>query len=143
MSSAVRGPKLSGMRRSTSGTTSRPMGTLSQKIHCQARPCAMAPPTTGPARTASPATPLKAPSALARCSGGKATLSCVTASGITSAAPHPWMARATIRAPTLCASAQAADAATNSPRPTTNRRRRPKRSPSAAPVISSTAKLRV
>ena len=41
---------------------------------------------------------------------------------------------------TFGASAEAADAATNSPRPTANMLRRPKRSPSAAPVTSKTAK---
>ena len=37
-SSEVRGPKLCCTRLSTSATISRPIGTLSQKIHCQARP---------------------------------------------------------------------------------------------------------
>jgi len=39
--------------------------------------------------------------------------------------------------------AQAADAATNSARPAVNMRWRPRRSPSAAPVSNSTAKLRL
>src|SRR5262249_31474369 len=55
----------------------------------------------------------------------------------------PWTARAAIKKPALLASAQAADAATNRARPATKVRRRPKRSPSAAPVKSSTAKLRL
>ncbi len=41
------------------------------------------------------------------------------------------------------ASAQAADAAANRPNPAANIRRRPYRSPRAAPVINSTAKLSV
>ena len=41
------------------------------------------------------------------------------------------------------ASAQAAEPAANTPRPMTNTRRRPNRSPTAAAVISSTAKARV
>ena len=73
--------------------------------------------------------------------GGNAALSSASASGITSAAPAPCTARAAISLPTLCASAHAAEAATNRPSPAANMRRRPNRSPSAAPVISSTAKL--
>ncbi len=143
MSRAVPGPTLSRMRLSTSGMVIRPIGTLSQKIHCQVMPSAMAPPTTGPLTRASPVTPLKSPRAFPRSSRGNATLSSAIASGITSAAPAPWTARAAISQPMVGASAHAADAAVNSPRPATNIRRRPKRSPSAAPVISSTAKLRL
>ena len=76
--------------------TMRPIGTFSQKIHCQASPPAIAPPIAGPASTASAVTPLKAPSARARCSLGKLTLSCVTANGMISAAPQPWIVRAAI-----------------------------------------------
>ena len=120
-----------------------PIGTLTQKIHGQARPSATAPPTTGPAIRASPVTPLKSPRAFPRSSRGNAALRSAIASGITRAAPAPWTARAAINHPALLASAHAADAAMNTPRPATNRRRRPKRSPSAAPVSSSTAKLRL
>jgi hypothetical protein len=70
-------------------------------------------------------------------------LSWVSASGITSAAPAPWTARATISQPMPGAAAQAADASVNRPIPAMNIRRRPSRSPSAAPVNSSTAKLRM
>jgi hypothetical protein len=118
------------------------MGTLSQKIHCQASPWATAPPTTGPAMRASPLILPKMPSALPRCAGGNAALTNVSASGKIRAAPAPWTARAAISQPMVGARAQAADATTNSTRPPTNRRRRPKRSPSAVPVISKTAKLR-
>ena len=143
MSIAVPSPKLSGMRLRTSGMAMRPTGMLIQKIHCQAMPSATAPPTTGSAMRASPVKPLKIPSAFPRSSRGNAALKSAVASGITSAAPAPWTARAAISQPALPASAHAADAATNSPRPATNRRRRPKRSPSAAPVSNSTAKLRL
>src|SRR4029079_295502 len=51
------------MRRSTSGIAARPMGTLSQKIHSQAAPWAMAPPTTGPPSTAKPVMPAKSTTA--------------------------------------------------------------------------------
>jgi len=58
------------------------------------------------------------------------------------AAPAPCTARAVISQPMPGASAHAADAAVNSPMPAPNIRCRPNRSPSAAPVISSTARLR-
>ena len=140
---AVPGPKLSAMRRRASGMTRQPIGTLSQKIHCQETPSAMTPPSTGPMISASPVTPLKIPSAFPRSSGGNAALNRAIASGITSAAPAPWTARAAISHAALPDSAHATDAATNSASPATNMRRRPKRSPSAAPVSSSTAKLRL
>ena len=114
---------------------------FSQKIHCQDNPWATAPPITGPASTASPITLLKIPSAQARRSGGNAALSSASDSGSTSAAPAPCTARAVTSAPAPGESAHAADAAVNSPRPAASIRRRPSRSPSAAPVISSTAKL--
>ena len=78
-----------------------------------------------------------------RFSAGTAALSKVSDSGTTIAPPAPCTARAAISAPMLGASAAAADATVNSVRPTRNIRRRPKRSPSAAPVRSSTAKVRV
>ena len=120
-----------------------PIGTFSQKIHSQAAPCAIAPPTTGPPRTARPVMPEKAPMARPRDSDGKFALSSASAIGMMAAAPAPWTARAAIREPTSGASAHAAEAATNSARPPANTRRRPRRSPIAAPVISSTAKLRL
>ena len=58
------------------------------------------------------------------------------------AAPAPWTARAAISQPMPGASAHAADPAVNRPMPAANSRRRPNRSPSAAPVINSTARLR-
>jgi len=51
------------------------------------------------------------------------------------------LARAAISKPMLGASAEAALPAVNTMTPMINRRRRPNRSPSAAPVSSSTAKV--
>jgi hypothetical protein len=116
---------------------------LIQKIHCQLIPWVIAPPTTGPPSTARPVIPLNRPIAHARRSGGNASVRIAIESGITSAAPAPCTARIAIRKPTLGASAQAADAAQNRARPAASSRRRPKRSPSAAPVIINTAKLSV
>jgi hypothetical protein len=59
------------------------------------------------------------------------------------AAPAPWIARALISQVTSVASAHAAEPAANSSRPIASSRRRPKRSPRAAAVISRTAKLSV
>ena len=121
----------------------RPIGTFSQKIQGQARPCVTAPPTTGPASTAIPVTLLKMPSAQARRCGGNAAESRASASGSISAAPAPWMARAATSAPASGARAHPAEAAVNRPTPAASIRRRPNLSPSAAPVSSRTAKLSV
>ena len=59
------------------------------------------------------------------------------------AEPAPCTARATISQPIVGASAHAADMTVNRSSPMRNSRRRPKRSPSAEAVISSTAKLSV
>ena len=79
------------------------------------------------------------PSAAPRRPAGKASESRVRVSGVTIAAPRPWIARAAISASVLGASAAAADAAVNTASPATNIRRRPNRSPSAAPVSRNTA----
>ena len=89
MSSAVSGPKLSGILRKMNGIASRPIGTFSQKIHSQLIPCTTAPPTSGPLATASPVIALKIPIAAPRFSGGKAAVSSASASGVKSAAPAP------------------------------------------------------
>ena len=143
MSSSTRFPKLSSSLPSTSGIASRPIGTLTQKIHDQSIPCTITPPMIGPRATAIPVTALNMPIAVPRFSGGKAAVSSASASGRMKAAPAPCTARAAIRKPTSGLSAHAADATENSPRPNANRRFRPNRSPTAAAVISSTAKLRL
>ena len=61
-------------------------------------------------------------------------------SGATIAAPTPWRPRAAMSVAVVGASAAAAEAAVKTPMPITNIRRRPNRSPSAAPVRSRTAK---
>ena len=110
-------PKLSSIRLRTSGIAARPIGTLIQKIHSQAIPSTIAPPTSGPRATEIPVIALKRPIAAPRFSGGKAALRRARPRVSTSAAPAPWTARAAISQPTSGASAQAADAAANSPRP--------------------------
>ena len=77
-----------------SGIAIRPIGTLSQKIHCQASPSAIAPPTSGPIAIARPPTAPHRPSATARRSFGTAADRIVRVSGVTIAPPTPWIARA-------------------------------------------------
>jgi hypothetical protein len=81
------------------------------------KPCAIAPPTTGPAMRATPVTPLKRPRARPRSSRGKAAAKSAIASGTTRAAPAPWRARAAISKPTLVASPHATDPPAKSPMP--------------------------
>ena len=131
------------MSRSASGAASRPTGTLSQKIHCQASPSTTAPPTSGPLATASPVTALNRPTAAPRFSGGKAEVSRARPRVITTAAPAPCTTRIATSAPTLPAIAQPAEASANSASPAAYVRARPSRSPSTAAGTSSTAKLRL
>ncbi len=111
------GPWLSSILLSTSGIAASPIGTLTQKIHSHAIPSTIAPPTSGPLATDRPVTALKIPIAAPRRSGGNAALSSASARVSTIAAPAPWTARAAINVPTSGATAQAAEAAANRPRP--------------------------
>ncbi len=120
-----------------------PIGTLSQKIHCQERPSTIAPPTTGPSATARPLTPPQMPSAMPRRAGGTAAERIVRVSGVTIAPPTPCRALAATSASMPGASAAAAEPTVKIARPTRNIRLRPNRSPSAAPVRSRTAKVNV
>ncbi len=133
------GPLDSVSIRPASGTSARPIGTFSQKIHCQAIPCTIAPPTNGPSATPRPLIPPQMPSAAPRRSGGKASLTSVSVSGVTIAAPTPCRARAATRVSTEGASAAKALAVVKIETPIRNIRLRPNRSPSAAPVSRRTA----
>ena len=128
---------------SSSGSTAMPTGTLIQKIHCQDAASVTAPPMTGPSAAPRPTVAPQRPSAMPRRCGGVTLAMSVTVSGITIAAPTPWTARAAISTPMPGASAEAALPAVNTVTPMISRRRRPNRSPSAAPVSSSTAKVSV
>ena len=103
-------------------------------------PSTTAPPTSGPIATPRPEIPDHRPSTSPRLPAGNASESSVSVSGMTAAAPAPWTARAAISTPVVGASAAAAEATVKTPSPIANMRRRPKRSPRAAPVSSSTAK---
>ncbi len=119
------------------------MGTLSQKIQCHENPSTTAPPITGPRATPRPLMPDQMPRATPRRPAGNASDSSVSVRGVTSAPPAPCTARAATSAPMLGASAAAAEPTVKTANPSANMRRRPKRSPSAAPVSSRTAKLSV
>ncbi len=97
MSNRPSGPWDSVRRSAARGMTTSPIGTFSQKIQCQSRPSAMAPPTSGPIAMARPAMPPQAPRARARRSGGTAADRMVSVRGVTKAPPTPWIARARIR----------------------------------------------
>src|SRR6266496_1220792 len=86
-----------------------PMGTFSQKIHCQAIPWTIAPPTSGPKATARPLMPPQAPRARPRFAAGTALERMVSVSGITIAPPSPWKARARLSVSTEGASAAATE----------------------------------
>ncbi len=126
-----------------SGMTARPIGTFSQKIHCQESPWTTAPPTSGPSATPRPETAPQSPSAIPRRSIGTASLRIVSVSGVTIAPPTPCRARAAISQSIDGESAAAADPSVKMPRPARNTRLRPRRSPSAAPSKRSTAKVNV
>ena len=116
-SSRRAGPWLSASRARASGTSVTPIGTLIQKIQCHEAACTTAPPTSGPSATAIPLTPDQTPSAIPRRSGGKASASSVSVSGVTIAAPTPCVARAAISRPIDGASAAAAEDSVNSADP--------------------------
>ena len=106
-------------------------------------PLTTAPPTSGPIATPRPLTPPQTPNAMPRRAGGTASESNVSVSGRTMAAPKPCTARAAISTSMLVDRAAAALATVNVASPMENIRRRPKRSPRAAPVRSSTANVSV
>ena len=91
--------------------------------------------------TASPVMPSSVPIAVPRFSTGDAATTIARLTGTTMAPPQPWMTRAQSRKPTPGASAASADPATNTPSPTTSIRRRPNRSPKAAPAINIDANV--
>ena len=98
---------------------------------------------SGPEATARPLTAPQIPYAIPRLAAGTAAVSRVSVSGIMMAAPTPWTARAAISESMPGAMAAAADAPVKTVMPTRKSRRRPNRSPRAAPNISSTAKVSV
>src|SRR5690349_10744514 len=135
------------MTRSAPTRPATPSGTLTRKIERQPRPArspsVSAPPSTGAATALSPITGPKAANAFVISSSAKTSLIIPKPCGMSSAPNAPWTTRAAIRVPGVGAAAHSADAVVKPTIPTMNTRRRPKRSPSRPPVISSTAKASV
>ena len=138
-----RAPRLSASTRGAAIAAAIPTGTLTQKIQCQESELVSTPPAIGPSATPRPAIADQTPSALARRSAGTFVVSSVSVSGISTAPPAPWSTRAAISIPLPVDSAAAAEEPVNSNRPATSILRRPKRSPSAAPVSIRTANERM
>ena len=103
MSSLSSGPFVSRRWIQASGIVTRPIGTLSQKIHCQAMPSTIAPPTTGPIATARPAMPPHAPRIAPRFSRGVPRARIVSVSGVTIARAEA-LERARARSASRCRS---------------------------------------
>jgi len=87
--------------------------------------------------------PPQAPRASGRFSGGTDSDRIVSVSGMQIAPPRPWNARAAMSVSADGASAANAEPSVKTVTPTTNSRLRPNRSPSAAPMSRSAAKLSV
>ena len=106
-------------------------------------PWVIAPPSTGPTTTARAVTAPKIPIAQPRRCGGTAAFSSASASGMTIAAPDALhRARRDQRADPGGERARRRGRG-EQPSPAAKTRRRPNRSPMAAAVISSTAKVSV
>jgi hypothetical protein len=70
-------------------TAATPIGTFSQKIHCQDHPSTIAPPASGPSAIASPLMAPQNPSARPRRSGDAAADSSVSVRGVMIPPPAP------------------------------------------------------
>ena len=143
MSSCGLGPRLSRSRDADSAATASPTGTFSQKIHCQEMPCTTAPPTTGPAATPRPVMPPQIPIAAPRLAAPNASLIKVSVSGTSTAPPAPCTTRAAMSSPAPGDSAAMTEPAVKIASPRTYMRRRPNRSPSAAPVSIRQPRVRL
>ncbi len=118
-----------------------PIGMLMKKIQFQLMCSVIRPPTSGPIARASAETPAQMPIAVPRSCGGKVTVMIESVAGFISAAPSPWTTRAAIRIVASPARPHASDESVKMARPTTNIRRRPKRSASLPPVSMNAPKV--
>jgi hypothetical protein len=103
--------------------------------------CVRAPPTSGP--TANAIAPIDPHSASARFRlrlSRKTSVMMASVGGVSSAAPQPWSARATMSIGRPAANAAASEAPVKRTAPATKIRRRPMVSASRPPVSSSAAK---
>ena len=132
-----------GITLGTRARTSSPMGTLTRNTGRHDAPnrfaVTSAPPITCPATNPDDSTAVYALRARARAAPLNRSWMMLMICGIIAAAPAPWTNRAAMSAPMSGASPQASEASVNTATPSRNIRRRPARSPSRAPVISSIA----
>ncbi len=133
-----------GTSRQVAKAAATTIGTLSQNTGRQPPAVTTAPPSTGPAASASADTPAQTPRARARSARpGWALVMTASVPGSSSAAPNPWPARAATSSGAVAASPHAADATPNSPKPVRTTRRWPTTSPSAPPVSRNAARTTV
>ena len=116
-SRAASAPRLSRMRVSTSGMATSADRDVEPEDPLPGEPFDDRAADERPGATETPVIALKMPIAAPRCSGGKAALSSASPSGMMSAAPTPWSARAAISLPASGASAHSAEAKANSAEP--------------------------
>ena len=100
-----------------SASPTRPMGTLTKKIHCHPNPSTSTPPASGPTRLATPAVAPHRLTATPRRSGGKIRVIVDKVCGVSTPAPTPWTTRAAISMAALPDSPHHTEATVNSTRP--------------------------
>ncbi len=83
-----------GISQTPSPKATKPMGTLTKKIHCQSNWSMSTPPTSGPASVATPTAAPRMLVARPRCSAGKMRVIIDRTCGVSNAAPTPWTTRA-------------------------------------------------
>jgi hypothetical protein len=111
-----------------------------RKIQRQPRAEVSAPPTSGPTANEPPIVAPYAASTFTRsCVRGNVWESTASETANMTAAPRPCAARAALSIVIDCAAAHSSEVAVKRPRPTRNRRRRPKRSASEPAVITVAA----
>ena len=109
---------------------SAPSGRFTRNTDGQPKSCVSAPPATGPKVAEATITAASTPWAWPSWRRGTFSPSSAWDSTISPPPPKPWSARAAVSDRTPCAQAHSADAATNSARAASSRRRRPQASPS-------------
>ncbi len=128
------GSRVSGTERIAITTVTTASGRLMRKIHRQLAWSIRTPPTKGPIADATPPRPDQAPIARARSLGPNEPWIIARLPGVSSAPPTPCRIRAAMRTSAVGARPHSRLAAAKSTVPSTNIRRRPKRSPSEPPI---------
>ncbi|GAA4743784.1 hypothetical protein GCM10023217_10800 [Gordonia alkaliphila] len=119
--------------------STRPTGTLTQKIHSHEKELVSQPPSSGPSAAAPEITAPHTPKAAARALPRKVSLTVASVDGRMHAPPMPWRTRALISSSALPLRAAQVLPPMNRAIPMMKMFRRPNRSPSAAAVSSRAA----